>query len=122
MRCGKLAVIVLAGSWPICAQNAIQPIERYHSAQSNLMTVKGKPISARIAIRDWQIHGQQKVERFPETGTLIVQLQSGRITTAIGGATAERQPGEHWTVPAGTPMSVQVTSESAVLHVVSITR
>jgi len=122
MRCGKLAVIVLTGCWPMCAQNAIQPIERYNSAQSNLIIVGGRPVSARIAIRDWQIHGQQKVDRFPETGTLIVQLQSGRITTTIGGATAERQPGEHWTVPAGTPMSVQVTSESAILHVVSITK
>ena len=122
MASGKLALFVLAACWPMSAQNAIQPIERYNSAQSNLITVGGRPISARIAIRDWQIHGQQKVERFPETGTLIVQLQSGRITTTIGGATAERQPGEHWTVPAGTPMSVQVTSESAVLHVVSITR
>ena len=122
MRSGKLASIVLALCWPMCAQNTVQPIERYNNAQSNLLTVGGRPVSARIAIRDWQIHGQQKIERFPETGTLIVQLQSGRITTTIGGATAERQPGEHWTVPAGTSMSVQVTSESAVLHVVSITR
>lgn len=122
MRSGKLALVVLAACWPMCAQNAIQPIERYNSVLSNLMIAGGRPISARIAIRDWQIHGQQKVDRFPETGTLIVELQSGRITTTIGGATAERQPGEHWTVPAGTLMSVQVTSESAVLHVVSITR
>lgn len=122
MRSGKLALVVLAACWPMCAQNAIQPIERYNSVLSSLMIAGGRPISARIAIRDWQIHGQQKVDRFPETGTLIVELQSGRITTTIGGATAERQPGEHWTVPAGTLMSVQVTSESAVLHVVSITR
>ncbi|MFL6307658.1 MAG: hypothetical protein ACJ72H_29345 [Candidatus Sulfotelmatobacter sp.] len=122
MPSGKLALIVLAACWPMYAQNAIQPIERYNNAQSNLMIVGGRLISARIAIRDWQIHGQQKVERFPETGTLIVQLQSGRITTTIGGSTTERQPGEHWTVSAGTPMSVQVTTESAVLHVVSITR
>ena len=122
MRSGKLAAIVLALCWSMCAQNTVQPIERYNNAQSNLLIVGGRPVSARIAIRDCQIHGQQKIERFPETGTLIVQLQSGRITTTIGGATAERQPGEHWTVPAGTSMSVQVTSESAVLHVVSIAR
>jgi len=122
MHSGKLAFIVLAFCCPMCAQSAVQPIERYNSAQSNLIIAAGRPINARIAIRDWQIHGQQKIERFPETGTLIVQLQSGKVTTTIGGATAKREPGEHWTVPAGTPMSIQVTSESALLHIVSITK
>lgn len=122
MRNSKLAFAVLALYCRMCAQNAVQPIERYNSAQSKLLNAAGRPIGGRIAIRDWQIHGQQKIEHFPETGTLIVQLQSGKVTTTISGATAKREPGERWTVPAGTQMSVQVTSESALLHVVSITK
>lgn len=120
MHSGKLAFIMPVLCCLMCAQNTVQPIERYNSPQSNLLVAAGRPIRARIAIRDWQIHGKQRIERFPETGTLIVQLHSGRITTTIGGTTANRDPGEHWTVPAGTPMSIQVTSESALLHVVSI--
>lgn len=122
MRNSKLAFVVLALCCRMCAQNAVQPIERYNSPQSKLLNAAGRPIGGRIAIRDWQIHGQQEIDRFPEVGTLIVQLQSGKVTTTIGGATAKREPGEHWTVPAGIPMAVKVTSESAILHVVSITK
>ena|SRR5450432_858483 len=99
--------------------NALQPLERYNNRQMTLVKA-GKAAPAHVTIRDWQIHGRQTVEKFPETGALIVNLHSGRITTTIGGTQEKREPGDYWNVPAGTSMGVQVTSESAILHVVAI--
>ncbi len=101
------------------APNALQPLERYDNRQLTLMKA-GKPVPAHVTIRDWQIHGRQKIEKFPETGALIVHLQAGRVTTTIAGLQEKREPGDYWKVPAGTSMGVQVTSESAILSIVAI--
>ncbi len=101
------------------AKNALQPIERFNNRQMTL-AIKGKPASAHVTVHDWLLHGKQKVDRFPATGQLLVQLHSGRITTVINGKEEKREPGDFWTVPAGASMAVTVTSESAALHVVGI--
>jgi quercetin dioxygenase-like cupin family protein len=101
------------------APNALQPIERFNNRQMTLLK-SGKPTSAHVTIRDWQIHGRQRIEKFPETGLLIIHLHSGRVTTSIRGREEKREPGDYWDVPAGTSMGVQVTSESASLHVMAI--
>jgi len=108
-----------AGKQETAAPNALQPIERFDSRQITVLKA-GKPVPAHVTIRDWQIHGRQKIEKFPEAGTLIVHLQSGKITTTIGGKQEKREPGDYWNVAAGTSMGVQVTSESAILHVLAI--
>jgi hypothetical protein len=92
------------------AANALQPIERFNSREITMAFVRN----------DWQIHGQQKIQNFPESGLLVVELHSGKVTTIINGKEERRNPGEFWTVPAGASMSVQVTSESAALHVVAV--
>ncbi len=51
---------------------------------------------------------------------MIVHLHSGLVTTMIDGKKEKRKTGEYWTVPAGTQMSLQVTSESASLETFSI--
>lgn len=103
------------------APNALQPLERFNNRQMSVLRA-GKPVPSHITIRDWEIHGRQKIEKFPETGVLIVSLHSGTIVTTIAGKEAKRLPGDFWTVPAGTTMGVQVTSESAGLHIVAITK
>ncbi|HLW51496.1 MAG TPA: hypothetical protein VKW06_01535 [Candidatus Angelobacter sp.] len=103
------------------APNALQPIVRYDNQQMKLL-VAGKLAASHVTVRDWEIHGKQKVAKFPETGMLIVQLQSGTVTTNIAGKEEKRRPGDFWTVPAGTTMALQVTSESAGLHVVSVSK
>jgi hypothetical protein len=106
------------------APNALQPIERFSSREITMAFVRNgvptPPAAAHITIRDWQIHGQQKIQNFPESGLLIVELHSGKVTTIINGKEERHNPGDFWTVPAGASMSVQVTSESAALHVVAV--
>jgi quercetin dioxygenase-like cupin family protein len=101
------------------APNALQPLQRYDNRQFMLMKA-GKTTPAHVTIRDWEIHGRQKIPKFPETGALIVHLQSGRVVTTIQGKEEKREPGDYWSVPAGSSMGVQVSSESAILHVVAV--
>ena len=101
--------------------NVLQPLERYNNRQLTLFK-EGKPSVVHVTIRDWEVHGRQKISKFPETGTLVISLQSGRIITNIGGKEAKREPGDYWRVPAGTTMGLEVTSESATLHVLAIGR
>jgi hypothetical protein len=103
------------------APHALQSIERFNNQQLALFA-KGKPAAAHVTIRDWQLHGQLKVDKFPETGPFVVELHSGKVTTMINGKEEKRNPGDFWTVPAGATMSVQVTSESAALHVLAVSR
>lgn len=101
--------------------NALQSLERFNNRQINVLQA-GRPVSSHVTIRDWLIHGRQKIEKFPETGLLVVSLHSGTVTTTIAGKEEKRLPGDFWTVPAKASMGVQVTSESAALHIVSITK
>lgn len=103
------------------AANVLQPLERFNNRQVTLLKA-GKATTAHVTIRDWQIHGRQKIEKFPETGFLLVSLHSGTVITTIGGKEEKRLPGDFWTVPAGSSMGVQVTSESAGLNIVSVSK
>jgi len=42
------------------------------------------------------------------------------VNTVIDGKQEHRKGGDFWTVPAGTSMAVQVTSESALLQTLAI--
>lgn len=108
-----------AGKQETTAPNALQPVDRYDNRNMTLLKA-GKAVPTHVTIRDWQIHGRQKIEKFPEAGILIVQLQSGRVTTTIRGVQEKREPGDYWNVADGTSMGVQVTSESAILHIVAL--
>jgi hypothetical protein len=70
--------------------------------------------------RDWGIRGRQRIELFPITGLTIVYLNAGLVTTSIDGQQVKRTTGEYWVVPAGSRMSITVTSESASLQTFSI--
>jgi len=99
--------------------NALQPIERFNNRQMTLLK-NGKPVKVHVTVRDWQIHGRQKIGNFPEGGLRIVFLHSGTVTAVIGGKEEKHLPGDYWNVPAGTSMGIQVTSESATLHIVAV--
>jgi hypothetical protein len=78
------------------------------------------PATAQVNRKNWGLLGRQKIAIFPEQGFLIVHLHSGRITTVIDGREEKRNAGDFWTVPAGSRMSVEVTSESASLETFSV--
>ena len=80
----------------------------------------GATKTVHAVLTDWGIHGTSKIERFPAQGFLVVQLHSGYVTVVINGREEKHRGGDFWNVPAGASMSLQVTSESAVLQTMAI--
>jgi quercetin dioxygenase-like cupin family protein len=98
---------------------ALSPRVRFEGDVA-VQTKAGASRMMRVVLRDWTIRGAQRIERFPEQGFAVVQLHSGNLTTTINGKQEKRSGGDFWTIPAGATMSVQVTSESAVLQTMVI--
>lgn len=101
------------------ATAAVKPFNRF-DGKASFRTKQGKPKELHVVIRNWEIHGQQHVEKFPEQGFMVVHLHSGSVTTVINGKEEKHGGNAFWSVPAGSSMSVQVTSESALLEVMSV--
>lgn len=78
------------------------------------------PKKSHVVLANWGIHGSGKIQSFPERGFMIVQLHSGKVTATINGKAERHGGGDFWTVPAGATMSVEVTSESAVLQTLAM--
>jgi hypothetical protein len=97
----------------------LRPIERF-DGQTAWRTKAGTLQAVRVVIRNWAIHGRQRIGRFPEQGLMIVQLRAGEVTTVIDGKEQKRKGGAFWTVPKGSSMSVEVTSESASLQTMAV--
>ncbi len=99
--------------------SVVVPLSRFEGTAQ--LAVKGAaPATFHVSKKNWGIHGRQKIEKYPESGFLIVHLHSGLVTTIIDGKEEKRKVGDYWTVPAGSQMSLQVTSESASLETFSI--
>ncbi len=101
------------------AANVLAPLNRFEGT-TILRTKAGRPMKIHVLLRNWGIRGRQYVEQFPVQGFVIVHLHSGLVTTIIDGKEQKRTIGEFWTVPAGSSMSLRVTSESAFLETMSI--
>lgn len=107
---------------PSQKQEAIVPlsqVERFNG-KTTLQTKGGKSQELHVVVQDWGIHGRQRVEKFPEEGFMVVHLLAGKVMTVIDGKEQAHQGGEYWTVPVGSTMSVQVTSESASLQTLAV--
>jgi hypothetical protein len=98
---------------------ALTPVQRYEG-KAVLKLRSGRAQELHVIMRSWDVHGQQHVEKFPETGFLLVHLHSGKVVTVIDGKQQDREGGDFWTVPSGSTMSVQVKSESALLQTLAI--
>jgi quercetin dioxygenase-like cupin family protein len=86
---------------------------------TTLRTKGGATAQVHAKIHQWSIPGRQTAA-LPEHGFLVIQLRAGEATTTIDGKHEKRRAGDFWTVPANSKMSVQVTSETAVLEVMSL--
>ena len=86
---------------------------------TTLHTKGGTTAHVDVTVHQWSIGGKQRIE-IPEHGFLVAQLRAGSITTTIDGKQEKRRAGDFWTVSANSRMSVQVTSEAAVLEVTSL--
>ena len=125
---GKLAPLAGAALWigALAAQEpapqtapVLEPLVRFEQD----VVVATKAAAAKkthVVVANWGLHGSGKLDRFPEQGFMVVQLHSGNVTVTINGKAETHKGGDFWTVPAGATMSVQVTSESAVLQTMAI--
>ncbi len=101
------------------ATAAVKPLNRFEG-KASFRTKQGKSKELHVVTRNWQIHGRQRIEKFPDQGFLVIHLHSGSVTTVINGKEEKHGGNAFWSVPAGASMSVQVTSESALLEVMSV--
>jgi hypothetical protein len=99
----------------------LPPIVRFQGA-IRLAPENGKapPKPLSVTIHQWSVLGGRTVERFPETGFVLVQLLAGKVTTDIGGKQQSRNTGDVWSVPAGASMSVRVRREMATLETIAV--
>lgn len=101
---------------------AVVPLSRFarFDGKTILQLKGGKSRELHVVMQDWIIHGRERVKKFPEEGFVMVHLLAGRVTTVIDGKEQAHGGGDYWTVPTGSTMSVQVTSESASLQTLAV--
>jgi hypothetical protein len=109
---------------PTVIANSIQGVTRFEGPielhPKGAKILGGLGASPTVLKKNWGIHGRQHIESFPVDGLTIVRLHSGLVTTTIDGREVKRATGDYWIVPAGSRMTVLVTSESASLQTFSI--
>jgi quercetin dioxygenase-like cupin family protein len=114
------SVLALAQAQQQLPSGLLPPTVRFHGDIS-LTSATGKaakPLS--VTIRQWSVPSGRTVERFPETGFVLVQLLAGKVTTNIEGKQQNRNTGDIWIVPAGASMAVTVRREMAILETVAV--
>lgn len=97
----------------------LPPIVRFQG-KLNLDGRNGKANQLSVSVKDWSLPSGRTIERFPETGFVLVQLLAGQVTTSIAGQRQDRHTGDIWTIPAGTSMSITVKREMATLQTMAV--
>jgi len=101
------------------APGALKPLELLQG-DLKLKTKEGKTTPIHVVVRQWDMLRGEHVEKFAEPGFTLVQLRGGQVKTIIGGKEQQRRHDEFWVLPAGTQMTVVVTSEEAVLQTIAV--
>jgi len=99
--------------------NAFAKTDRF-AGKALLKSKNGRAQEVSAVLQNWALHGRIQVEKFPEHNFLVVYLHSGKVTATIDGKPEQHKGGDFWTVPAGASMSLQVTSESALLETLAL--
>jgi quercetin dioxygenase-like cupin family protein len=102
------------------AQGEILTVRNQFDAVLSYRTAAGETRRVRVARRQWSLTGRSTLPRSPEPGLLVVQLTGGDATVTIGKEHRTLRGDEFWTVPAGTPMRIDVGKEQATLEVLAI--
>lgn len=101
----------------------LQPVERFdgRASVSNPRLLAAGQAEVQMTLRNWTIPNRQRIERFPETGFLIVQVRSGEdVFTVIDGQRQKRGVDEFFTVPSGSTLSIETGNDSVVLQTLAI--
>jgi hypothetical protein len=101
----------------------LQPIERFEGRASlkNARLLAAGQAEMQMTLRNWTIPNRQRIERFPESGFLIVQVRSGEdVFTVIDGQRQKRATDEFFTVPSGSAFSIETGNDTVVLQTLAI--
>jgi gentisate 1,2-dioxygenase len=101
----------------------LQPIDRFNGRATvrNARLLAAGQAEIQMTLRNWTISNRQRIERFPETGFLIVQVRSGEdMFTVIDGQRQKRAVEEFFTVPSGSTLSIETGNDSVVLQTLAI--
>jgi len=101
----------------------LQPVERFdgRASVSNPRLLAVGQAEIQMTLRNWTIPNRQRIERFPETGFLIIQVRSGEdVFTVIDGQRQKRAVEEFFTVPSGSTLSIETGNDSVVLQTLAI--
>jgi hypothetical protein len=104
---------------PAAPAAALRPLERLDGTVS----VRGKNGELRrlaLSLRNWIIDSHRRIERFPETGLLVIQVRAGYAYVTVAGQRRLRGTDQFFTVPAGATMSIETDDDAAILQVVSL--
>jgi hypothetical protein len=84
---------------------------------------KGSNKPARITISRLRLESNEDTwQSFAVANFSIMAVYSGRIETLIDGKTEIRDPGDYWSVKAGSVLRERALRESAILQVITIKR
>lgn len=101
----------------------LQPIDRFDgraAVKNERLLAAGQP-EIQMTLRNWTIPNRQRIERFPETGFLIVQVRSGEdFFTVIDGQRQKRAVDEFFTVPSGSSFSIETGNDTVGLQTLAI--
>jgi len=101
----------------------LKPIERFEGRASlkNARLLAAGQAEMQMTLRNWTIPNRQRIERFPESGFLIVQVRSGEdVFTVIDGQRQKRATDEFFTVPSGAAFSIETGNDTVVLQTLAI--
>jgi len=101
----------------------LQPVDRFdgRASVSNARLLAAGQAEIQMTLRNWTIPNRQRIERFPETGFLVVQVRSGEdMFTVIDGQRQKRTVEEFFTVASGSNMSIETGNDSVVLQTFAI--
>ena len=101
----------------------LQPIDRFDGRASvkNERLLAAGQAEMQMTLRNWTIPNRQRIDRFPETGFLIVQVRSGEdFFTVIDGQRQKRAVDEFFTVPSDSIFSIETGNDTVVLQTLAI--
>jgi len=101
----------------------LQPIDRFEGRTSvkNERLLAAGQAEMQMTLRNWTIPNRQRIEPFPESGFVIVQVRSGEdFFTVIDGQRQKRAVDEFFTVPSGSSFSIETGNDTVVLQTLAI--
>jgi|SRR5215213_2156988 len=101
----------------------LQPIDRFDGRTSvkNERLLAAGQAEMQMTLRNWTIPNRQRIQQFPESGFLIVQVRSGEdFFTLIDGQRQKRAVDEFFTVPSGSSFSIETGNDTVVLQTLAL--